>query len=110
MPSKEFKRKGNDIYVDAHISMASAALGIEIKVPTVDGDVSYTVPAGTQSGTLFRLRGKGVPRVNSSGRGDQYVKVIVDIPKTLNEKQKEALRMFMEASGETVKSDAHVKE
>jgi len=110
MPSKEFKRKGNDIYVDAHISMASAALGVEIKVPTVDGDVSYTVPAGTQSGTLFRLRGKGVPRVNSSGRGDQYVKVIVDIPKTLNEKQKEALKMFMEASGETVKGDTHVKE
>ena len=112
-PSKKFNRKGNDIYVDAHISMASAALGIEIKVPTVDGDVSYTVPAGTQSGTLFRLKGKGVPRVNSSGRGDQYVKVIVDIPKTLNEKQKEALKMFMEASGETVagnkKEEKHKK-
>ena len=112
-PSKQFNRKGNDIYVDTHISMASAALGIEIKVPTVDGDVSYTVPAGTQSGTLFRLKGKGVPRVNSSGRGDQYVKVIVDIPKTLNEKQKEALKMFMEASGETVsdnkKEEKHKK-
>lgn len=111
-PSRQFNRKGNDIYVDTHISMASAALGIEIKVPTVDGDVSYTVPAGTQSGTLFRLKGKGVPRVNSSGRGDQYVKVIVDIPKTLNEKQKEALKMFMEASGEknpNMKEEKHKK-
>ena len=98
--SKIFKRRGFDIYIDSHISMAKAALGTEITVPTVDGDVKYTVPSGTQSGTLFRLRGKGVPRVNSSGRGDQYVNIIVDIPKNLNEKQKEALRLFMEASGE----------
>ncbi|ATD54693.1 molecular chaperone DnaJ [Clostridium chauvoei] len=100
-PSKKFIRKGNDIYVDVHISMAKAALGTEITVGTVDGDVKYTIPQGTQSGTLFRLKGKGVPRVNSSGRGDQYVKVIVDIPKSLNEKQREALKMFMEASGES---------
>ena len=100
--SKKFVRKGNDIYIDAHISMGKAALGTEITVATVDGDVKYTIPAGTQSGTLFRLKGKGVPRVNSSGRGDQYVKVIVDIPKNLNEKQKDALKAFMEACGETV--------
>lgn len=99
-PSKVFTRKGNDIYIDMHISMAKAALGTEIKVSTVDGDVSYTVPEGTQSGTLFRLKGKGVPRVNGVGRGDQYVKVIVDIPKNLNDKQKDALRAFMEACGE----------
>ena len=99
-PSKKFTRKGNDIYIDTHISMGKAALGTEITVPTVDGDVKYTVPAGTQSGTLFRLKGKGIPRVNSAGRGDQYVKVIVDIPKDLNEKQKEALKAFMEACGE----------
>jgi len=99
-PSKKFTRKGVDVYIDAHISMAKAALGTEITVATVDGDVKYTVPAGTQSGTLFRLKGKGIPRVNSTGRGDQYVKVIVDIPKTLNDKQREALKMLMEASGE----------
>lgn len=99
-PSKKFVRKGNDIYIDTHISMGHATLGIEIKVPTVDGDVKYKIPAGTQSGTLFRLKGKGVPRVNSSGRGDQYVKVIVDIPKNLNEKQKQALEAFMETCGE----------
>lgn len=95
-----FKRKGFDIYIDRHISFAKAALGCELKVPTVDGEVKYEVPPGTQPGTVFRLKGKGVPRVNSSGRGDQYVNIIVDIPKTLNEKQKEALKMFMEASGE----------
>ncbi|ERI90246.1 chaperone protein DnaJ [Clostridiales bacterium oral taxon 876 str. F0540] len=96
-----FKRKGFDIHIDRHISFAKATFGCEIKVPTVDGDVKYEIPAGTQPGTVFRLKGKGVPRVNSSGRGDQYVTVIVDVPKTLNEKQKEALRMFMEASGES---------
>ncbi|GAA0084550.1 molecular chaperone DnaJ [Clostridium sp. CTA-7] len=100
--SKKFTRKGNDIYIDAHISMGKAALGTEITVATVDGDVKYIIPAGTQSGTLFRLKGKGVPRVNSSGRGDQYVKVIVDIPKNLNEKQKEALKVFMESCGENM--------
>jgi molecular chaperone DnaJ len=90
--------------VDTHVSFADAALGKEIKVPTVDGDVSYDVPEGTQSGTLFRLRGKGVPVVNSrnNARGDQYVNVIVDIPKKLNDKQKEALFLYKEASGETV--------
>lgn len=96
----KFKRDGVDIHIDTHISFGNAALGTEITVPTVDGDVKYNVPAGTQSGTVFRLRSKGVPRVNGHGRGDQYVNVIVDIPKSLNEKQKEALKLFMEASGE----------
>lgn len=108
-PSKQFTRKGNDIYIDTNISMGKAALGTEITVPTVDGDVKYTIPAGTQSGTLFRLKGKGIPRVNSEGRGDQYVKVIVDIPKNLNEKQKEALKAFMEACGEKVEASNNHK-
>lgn len=108
-PSKKFKRKGNDIYIDMHISMAKAALGTEIKVATVDGDVKYDIPAGTQSETLFRLKGKGVPRVNSNGRGDQYVKIIVDIPKNLNDKQKEALHAFMVASGEEVEGSSKHK-
>lgn len=108
-PSKKFTRKGVDIYIDTHISMAKAALGTEITVATVDGDVKYTIPQGTQSGTLFRLKNKGIPRVNSSGRGDQYVKVVVDIPKTLNDKQREALKMLMEASGESFDELAHHK-
>ena len=101
-PHKTFKRNGIDIHIESHISFGYASLGTEIKVPTVDGDVKYKVPAGTQPGTVFRLKGKGVPRVNGHGRGDQYVKVIVDVPKSLNDKQKEALKLFMEASGESV--------
>lgn len=99
-PHKDFVRKGYDIHIEENISFPKAVLGVELKVPTVDGEVSYKVPAGTQSGTVFRLKGKGVPRVNSYGRGDQYVKVIVDVPKKINDKQKEALLKFMEASGE----------
>lgn len=108
-PHATFKRKGFDIYIDTNISFSKAALGTEIKVPTVDGDVKYEVPAGTQPGTIFRLKGKGVPRVNGHGRGDQYVNVIVDIPKNLNQKQKEALVMFMEASGEISAGDGNKK-
>ena len=103
-PSKVFIRKANHIYVDSHINIAEAAIGKEVKVPTIDGEVSYEIPAGTQSGTLFRLKGKGVPEVNSrsGARGDQYVNVIVDVPKKLNDAQKEALYQFMEASGQVV--------
>lgn len=105
---KTFKRKGFDIYIEEHISFGKAALGVELEVPTIDGNVKYKVPAGTQSGTVFRLRGKGVTRVNSSGRGDEYVKIIVDTPKNLNEHQKQTLIDFMEASGEKL-DDVHKK-
>ena len=98
--NKTFERRGTDIYIEEHISVGKAILGAELKVPTVDGEVSYKVPAGTQSNTVFRLRGKGVPRVNGTGRGDQFVKVVVDIPKKLNDKEREAIVSFMEASGE----------
>lgn len=99
-PHSVFKRKDFDIYIDTHISFAKAAMGTEIKVPTIDGDVKYEIPAGTQPGTIFRLKGKGVPRVNSYGRGDQYVNVVVDIPKSINQKQREALMAYMAASGD----------
>lgn len=99
-PSKVFTRKGADVHIETHISMAKAALGTEITVETIDGNVKYTIPSGTQSGTVFRLKGKGIPKVQANGRGDQYVKVIVEIPKHLNEKAKEALKAFMEATGE----------
>lgn len=102
-PDHTFKRRGFDIYIDTHISFPKAVLGTEIKVPTVDGNVKYEVPTGTQSGTTFRLRNKGVPKVGGRGRGDQYVTVIVDVPKSLSNKQKEALLMYMEASGESTK-------
>lgn len=98
----KFKRNGFDISIDSHITFGMAVLGAEISVDTVDGPVKYNVPEGTQSGTVFRLKSKGVPRVNSTGRGDQYVKVIVDIPKKVTEKQKEALKEYMKSSGEDI--------
>ncbi|WP_317310408.1 molecular chaperone DnaJ [Clostridium thermobutyricum] len=108
-PSKVFTRKGADVHIETHISMAKAALGTEITVETIDGNVKYTIPEGTQSGTVFRLKGKGIPKVQGSGRGDQYVKVIVDIPKHLNEKAKSALKAFMEATGEETSSEPSKK-
>ena len=101
-PHAYFKREGNDIFFDQPISFAQAALGDEIEVKTVHGDVKLKIPAGTQTETNFRLRGKGVPRVNGNGNGDEHVKVRVETPKNLNKAQKEALYAFAEASGKAV--------
>lgn len=98
-PSDKFKRDGINIYYELPINFVQAALGDKIKVPTVHGDVDLTVPAGIQSGTNLRLRGKGVPRLQQSGVGDQIVTVKVQTPKHLNKKQKEAMQQFAEASG-----------
>lgn len=96
-----FERDGNSVLSKINISVARAILGVELEVPTLDGKVKYTIPEGTQSGTVFRLRGKGIPYLNRSGRGDQYVTVIVDIPKNLNEEQRELLIKFVESMGES---------
>ncbi|WP_019119955.1 molecular chaperone DnaJ [Brevibacillus massiliensis] len=93
-PHEFFEREGNDIYCEMPINFAQAALGDEIEVPTVDGRVKLKIPAGTQTETYFRLRGKGVPHLRGSGRGDQHVKVRVVTPTKLSEKQKELLREF----------------
>ncbi|MBE5039600.1 molecular chaperone DnaJ [Ructibacterium gallinarum] len=91
---KLFVRQGYDILCDYPVSFVQATLGAEVQVPTIDGKVSYNIPEGTQPGTVFRLRGKGVPKLNSNQRGDQYVTVKVEIPKGLNDKQKDILRHF----------------
>lgn len=91
---KIFVRQGYDIYCDYPISFVQATLGAEVQVPTIDGKVSYTIPEGTQGGTVFRLKGKGVYKVNSTQRGDQYVTIKVEIPKGLSENQKDILRQF----------------
>lgn len=91
---KLFVRQGYDILCDYPISFVQATLGAEVQVPTIDGKVSYTIPEGTQSGTVFRLKGKGVQRVNSTQRGDQYVTIKIEIPKGLSESQKDILRQF----------------
>ncbi len=91
-----FEREDYNIWIDFPITYAQAALGAEREVPTIDGKVSYNVPAGTQPGTVFRLRGKGVQKLQRSegDRGDQMVKINVEVPKNLNKKQKEALQAF----------------
>ena len=72
-----------------------------MQVPTIDGKVSYTIPEGTQDGTVFRLKGKGVQKLNSTQRGDQYVTVNVETPRNLTKEQKEALRSFSDMLGES---------
>ena len=81
------------------ISFVQAALGAEVEVPTLDGKVKLTIPEGTQTGSTFRLRGKGIPYLNGSSRGDQYVTVSIETPKNLTKEQKELLRQFGEATG-----------
>lgn len=97
-PSKEFKRKGTEIYLDKSIQFVQAALGDEINVPTVYGKVKLKIPAGTQSGTTFRVKGKGVPRLRGNGQGDQHVTVNVVTPKKLTEKQSQLLKEFAKES------------
>lgn len=94
-----FKRNGFDVYLDVPITFVEAALGAEIEVPTLYEKVKFKVPEGTQSGTNFRLRGKGIQRLGGGGQGDQIVKVIVDVPKNLTDKQKEILKSFGETLG-----------
>lgn len=95
-----FEREGNDIYFTMPISFTDAALGAEIQIPTLEGNVDYNIPEGTQTGTQFRLKNKGVANVNGVGKGDLYFTVKVQVPKKLNEKQKELLKEFAEESGE----------
>ncbi len=103
----ELLRQDMDIYSSIDISFAQAALGGDVRVRTVDGDVIYTVKAGTQPGTRVRLRGKGVPSVrNKNQRGDHYVTLNVKVPTRLSEEAKEALRKFDEVSGNTLGTDA----
>lgn len=86
-----FVRRGQDVYCEMPITFAQAALGAEVEVPTLDGKVRYSITEGTQTGTTFRLRGKGIPNVGGKGRGDEYVTVTVETPTRLNREQKDLL-------------------
>jgi len=97
-----FIREGNDILCELPISIVQAALGTELDVPTLDGRVKMKIPEGTQTGTVFRLRGKGVPRRGSQSRGDQHVRVILETPTRLSSKQRELLTQFAAEGGEDV--------
>ena len=102
----QFSRQGYDVYSSINVTFPQAALGAEIEVPVLDGAVKYTINPGMQSGTRFRLRGKGIPNLrNKNQRGDHYVTVNVEVPTRMTEKQKEALRAYASEMGE----DAGVK-
>ena len=97
-----FERDGYDIYCEVPITFTEATLGAEIDIPTLEGKEKFTVPEGTQTGTSFTLKQKGVPYVNnSSRRGDLIITVVIEVPKNLSSAQKEKLREFAELSGET---------
>ncbi len=99
-PDPLFERDGYDVWCDIPITFTQAALGDEIVVPTIDGKVKYNIPEGTQPGTVFRLRNKGISYVNGRGRGDQYVRVNLEVPRNLSGKQKDALKEFEKLSGD----------
>ena len=101
-PHKLFVRKGYDLHLDMEIPVTVAALGGEIQVPTLKNAVKYTIPEGTQPETVFRLREQGVPRLNSQQRGDLLVKVSVQVPKRLNDEQKELFRKLAASLGDKV--------
>ena len=87
-----FERRGDDVWCEMPITVVQAMLGDEVVVPTLDGKVKYTVHEGTQQDDVFKLKGKGIPHIHGRGRGDQYVKMNIEIPKSLNSKQKEAVK------------------
>lgn len=93
-PDPIFERDGYDVWTEVPITYTQAALGDDITIPTVDGKVTYTVPEGTQPGTVFRLRGKGIQKVHSTSHGDHYVRVIVEVPRNLSKDQKNILREY----------------
>ncbi len=97
---KMFERDGYDVWTEIPITYAQATLGAEITVPTIDGKVKYTLPAGTQTHTVFRLKGKGIKKLNRSDYGDHYVRAVVEIPKNLNKDQEHKLREFDKSLGE----------
>lgn len=101
-PHKFFERDGTTVYCEVPINIVQATLGDEIKVPTLDGQVVMKVPEGTQPGKVLRLKGKGIPSLRNSTRGDQLVRIKVVVPQKLNEKQKDALRKFAEISKDNI--------
>lgn len=100
-PHALFKRDGYDIVTDIPISFAQAALGADIDIQTIDGTQKHAIPEGTQTGTVFKLKGKGVRHLRSTARGDHYLRVNIDVPQKLSGKQKELLRQFAEATGDS---------
>ncbi len=104
-PHKFFKRDGNTLIYELPVSFAKAALGADVEIPTMEGEATLHIPEGSQSDTVFRLKGKGMPQVRGFGRGDMKVKLKVEIPRRLNKEQREALATYARLSGEDVSAD-----
>lgn len=93
-PHPYFEREGFDVICEYPISFTQAALGAKLTIPTLDGKMDYSIPEGTQTGTVFRIKNKGIPFLNGRGRGDHLLKVVIEVPKHLSEEQKKILRDF----------------
>ncbi len=104
-PHPKFRRDGTTVYMEQSVSFTQAALGAELEIDTLDGKVKWTLPAGTQPGTTFRLRDKGIPQLRGRGRGDQLITVRVEVPKKLSSGQREALEAYAAAMGEDVDTE-----
>ena len=101
-PHPQFRRDGTDLVHELHIPFAQAALGVRLDYETLDGDESIVIPRGTETDTVLRLRGRGVPHVRSRGRGDLLVRLVVDVPDDLTDEQEDLVRQLAELRGEEV--------
>lgn len=101
-PHPVFRRNGNDVLLELGLNVSQAALGDKVTIPTLDGDETISIPAGTQTGNIFRLRGRGVPHLRRSGRGDQLIVVQVMVPTELDERQRELFRELGETLGQEI--------
>ena len=110
LPHETFERDGNDLHMKLAVSFVKAALGGDVSVPTLNGGVSMKVPAGTQSGKTFRVKGKGMPDLRGGGDGDLFVHVMISVPERLTSEQKKLLEDFAQVSGEEVTAKENFKE
>ena len=101
-PHKFFERDGTTVLCEVPINIVQATLGADIKVPTLDGQVTMKIPEGTQPGKVMRIKGKGIPSLRNSSRGDQLVRIKVVVPTKLSDKQKDALRKFADISKDNI--------
>jgi molecular chaperone DnaJ len=104
-PSKLYERRGADLVVEVPITYAEAALGATVEVPTPDGPVSLKVPAGSESGKLLRIKGRGAPKLNGGGKGDVLARVRVSVPKKLSKAEKKALEELQKVSKENPREE-----
>lgn len=106
-PHPFFSRDGYDVWLDQTVTFAQAALGDTLYIPTLDGKVKFELPSGTQPGEVFRLRSRGIQKINQKAKGDQFVKIVVDVPKNLNSTQKELLRKFNDSLPDKPKNNVN---